>query len=191
MSKQKHSHWKTLHLRLAEADMVFWLMPALIILLITGTIAQRWLGLYEAHHLFFKSLLIWLGPVPLPGGMLILGILTINLTAKFLFKSKWRLSKSGIILTHLGTLVLLLGGLITSLVAEERYMIIGEGEETPFLYHYTDKSLLIFEDNENQNVIELPYAIINEWSAIELPFQMNITNHCENCNILKREESEG
>ncbi len=178
---------KNLHIRLAEADMVFWLMPLLIILLITGTIAQRWVGLYEAHQTYFASFFIWLGPVPLPGGYIILGLLTLNLTAKFLFKSEWSIKKSGIILAHLGTLTLLIGGLITSIAAEERYMVLPEGAQTPFIYHYTKRNLVIFEDE--QELIRLPYEQIKSWDTSQLPFKIEVLSSCDNCEILKREES--
>lgn len=177
--------------RLAEADMVFWLMPLLIILLIAGTLAQRWVGLYEAHHTYFASFFVWpkiFGvPVPLPGGYIILGLLTLNLTAKFLFKSEWSTKKSGIILAHLGTLTLLIGGLITSIAAEERYMVLPEGAETPFIYHYTKRNLMVFE-NERE-IARLPYAQIKSWNTSQLPFALNILSSCDNCEILKREES--
>jgi len=178
-------------LRLAEADMVFWLMPPLIVLLIIGTVTQRWIGLYEAHHTFFASFIIWAGPVPLPGGYILLGLLTANLTAKFLLKSEWSAKKSGIILSHLGALILLIGGLVTSIMAEERYMVLPEGGETPFIYHYTKRNLMIFEGKEEQSreIMRMPYAQIKDWNTGDLPFKIDITFTCDNCEILKREET--
>ncbi|MFK7839473.1 MAG: cytochrome c biogenesis protein ResB [Bdellovibrionales bacterium] len=175
-------------IRLAEADMVFWLMPPLIILLIIGTITQRWIGLYEAHQTYFASFIIWAGPVPLPGGYIILGLLALNLTAKFLLKSEWSLKKSGIILSHLGTLVILIGGLITSIKAEERYIVLPEGAESAFAYHYTNRNFMIFKDE--QEIARLPYKTINQWDFSALPFDIRILQTCDNCKILKREESE-
>lgn len=174
-------------LRLADADMVFWLMPPLIILLIVGTVAQRWIGLYEATNTFFSSFVIWAGPLPLPGGFTLLGILAANLTLKFLFKSEWSLAKSGIILSHLGALILLLGGLLTAVYAEEKYMIIPEGGETPFIYDYTKRSLMIFEDEKP--IARMPFSAIDQWHANDFPFDIKIKKHCENCEILKREET--
>jgi len=174
--------------RLAEADMVFWLMPLLILLLIIGTVTQRWIGLFEAHQTYFASFIIWAGPVPLPGGYIILGLLTLNLTAKFLFKSEWSMKKSGIILSHLGALILLIGGLVTSITAVERYMILPEDGETPFTYHYVNKAMMIFEgDNE---IARLPFNKIGSWESADLPFKIEVISSCKNCDIIKREESE-
>jgi hypothetical protein len=181
------SRIKKLPLRLAEADMVFWTMPALIMLLIIGTVTQRWIGLHEAHQTYFASFIIWAGPVPLPGGYLILGFLTLNLTAKFLLKSEWSMRKSGIILSHLGALILLIGGLATSILAEERYMLLPEGSETHYLYHYTDKNLMVF--NSEREIARLPYDDIENWNKADLPFPLDITFQCDNCEITEREET--
>ena len=186
---QNRKSWKfsNLHMRLAEADMVFWIMPPLIILLIIGTVTQRWIGLYEAQKIFFSSPFIWVGHIPLPGRPILLGIITLNLTTKFLFKSEWSFKKSGMIISHLGALILLIGGLVTALSAEERYLVLPEGAQTPYIYHYTEREMMIFEGDKP--FARLPYNEINEWNAAELPFTINILSKCENCAISKREES--
>ena len=175
--------------RLADADMVFWLMPPLMALLIAGTLAQRWMGLWPAMDMFFGSFIIWLGPIPLPGAYILLGILSLNLTLKFLLKSEWKWIKSGIILTHLGALILLLGGLITSITARESYMIIPQGQETPFIYSYTKRELVIYE-GETQ-VLSTSFHDLKKENFKTLPFTINITATCTNCDILKRQEQPG
>ena len=178
---------KTALLRLAEADMVFWLMPPLMLLLIAGTIAQRWLGLWPAMDMFFGSFIIWAGPIPLPGAYILLGLLSLNLALKFLFKSKWSWIKSGIHLAHLGALMLLIGGLITSITARESYMLIPEGQETPYIYSYTDRNLQIYESEAL--IWEGAFDDIGNWDFSSLPFTLKPLTSCENCDILKREET--
>ena len=41
--------------------------------LTAGTLAQKWLGLYAAQKIFFASFIIWVGPIPLPGGYTLTG----------------------------------------------------------------------------------------------------------------------
>ncbi len=178
---------KALLYRLAEADMVFWLMPPLIVLLIAGTLAQRWIGLWPAMDMFFGSFIIWAGPIPLPGAYILLGILSLNLTLKFLLKSDWRLQKSGIVLSHLGALILLIGGLITAITARESYMLIPEGQETPYIYSYTQRDLVVFEDQKP--VLKLPFNNIKKWDFSALPFEISLQHVCKNCEILKRVET--
>lgn len=183
------SEIKKVILRLARADMVFYLMPVLIVLLIVGTLAQEKMGLYAAHQMFFASFIIWAGPIPLPGGYTVLSILSVNLLLKFLFSSEWTWSKSGIILSHLGALILLIGGLLTAMSAQESYMLIPEGQQTPYIYDYHDRELLIYVDDNLKAAIPLGALQVDEALPISLPFKTRITGVCASCEILRREES--
>jgi len=169
--------------------MVFFLMPPLMVLLVAGTLAQRWMGLYGATKVFFGSFVIWLGWLPLPGGYLLMGVLSLNLALKFLLKSAWRWKKAGIILTHLGALILMLGGLMTAMFARESYMVIPEGGETSYMYDYNTRSLVVFEDAQEK--LRLPYAAVAQWEGAEilktLPFRLGVVGWCDHCDIVKRE----
>ncbi|MGB0720081.1 MAG: cytochrome c biogenesis protein ResB [Bdellovibrionales bacterium] len=180
---------KQILMRLADADMVFWLMPPLIVLLIAGTLAQAWMGLWPALHMFFAAFVIWAGPVPLPGGYTLLGILSLNLTLKFLFKSEWSRRKSGIILTHLGALILLIGGLITAITAREHYMVIPEGHETPFIYDYQQRELQIYKND--MLYYTMPFEALKPATTLKdiLPFTATITDRFDNIQIIKREDA--
>ncbi|MEM7650637.1 MAG: hypothetical protein AAF204_00960, partial [Pseudomonadota bacterium] len=179
-------------LKLAEADMVFWLMPPLMLLLIAGTLAQRWMGLWPAMDMFFEGFILWAPifsiPIPLPGAYTLLGLLVLNLTLKFLLKSEWKWSKSGIILSHLGALILLIGGLITAMNARESYMYIAEGQEARFIYSYSERELMIFEGQEP--LTKISFDTLTQQNPEGLPFEINILYTCENCEISKREETQ-
>lgn len=123
---------------LSRPHILFYALPWLIVLLIWGTVIQADIGLYEAQKRFFTSFIFWIGPIPLPGGITTIAIITLNLLFKFLLKSEWRWSKAGINITHLGVLLLMLGGLITATTAKEGFMIIPEGHETAYVYKYDD-----------------------------------------------------
>lgn len=166
--------------------MAFYILPLLMILLVAGTIAQRWMGLWPAYDMFFASFIIWAGPVPLPGGYILLGILAINLSAKFLLKSEWRWRKAGINLSHLGALVLLIGGLITAISAKEYFMLIAEGQETPYIYSYQEKALVVYK--EEKLAAELNARNFNTQAVTGVPFEIKIIDHCANCEIEKRED---
>lgn len=187
MEKQQNSVKKLLN-TLIDADIVFWLLPPLMILLVVGTLAQRWLGLWPAIDAYFSTFIIWAGPVPLPGAYLMLGVLSVTLLLKFLFKSEWRWNKSGIILTHLGALILLFGGLLTTMTARESYMLIPEGYATPYTYSYKTRELLVFKNDD----ILARYDFENRdtWDFSKLPFEIEIMKSCANCKILKRVETE-
>lgn len=171
---------------LSRAEMVFFILPALIVLLVIGTVAQAEMGLYAAHQKYFSSIVIWFGPVPLPGGYTLLGVLSLNLLLKFLFYSEWVWRKSGIILSHLGALVLLIGGLVTAISAQERYMPIIEGGASRYLYDYVERALQIYEDDQLRYTI--PFADLNSRAKGDLPYGILVTEACANCEILRRED---
>lgn len=150
-----------------------------MVLLVLGTVAQPWLGLYRAQSELFSSWIIWAGFVPLPGGMVILGLITLSLLFKFLFYSTWRLKKSGIILAHLGVLVLLIGGLFTQMSAREGFMILPEGARSGYVYDYNRRDLFIFKNNA---LIEtVAFKDLKGTLKTAAPFDIAITQTCANC----------
>jgi len=169
---------------------VFFTMPVLMIILCIGTIAQKDLGLYEAHVRYFQNFIIWFGPLPFPGAYPLIGIITLSLFTRFVFFSDWKWRKAGIHLAHLGVLILLLGGLITSLQAKEGYLVIPEGQSNIFVSDYHQRELLIVK---NGNVFaRLPHQMIRQGKTLtfdDLPFEIDVLQTCRNCEIYKREEA--
>lgn len=99
----------------------------LFVLTFWGTVYQVEHGLYAAQERFYNSWLILMGGfVPFPGTQLVLTVLTVNLTA-YLISMIGR-GSFGILLTHAGLLMLLVGGAITHYFAEESQLTLMEGE---------------------------------------------------------------
>ena len=122
--------------RLARPDILFWTLPLMMILLVAGTVAQKDVGLYVAQRDYFASFLIWFGPLPFPGGYTLLGIFFINLLAKFLLFSEWEWRKAGIILSHFGVLLLIIGGGLTAISEKEGYIVIPRGSTVDIAEDY-------------------------------------------------------
>lgn len=166
------------------ADLVFVLLPLIMVNLVAGTLAQRDLGLYVSHRLYFSSFYYRVGFLPLPGGYTLLGILTAALALKFLFRTQWRFEKTGINLAHLGALVLLGGGLVSSISAREAYMVLGGASATPYIYDYHQRQLFIFRDD----LLAQTVAFENLRGMVEGPsrdFSLSIREACKNCAIVK------
>ncbi len=108
----------------------------LTVLTVWGTIYQTDNGLYAAKAKFFTSwiFLAW-GFIPLPGGALTLSVLFLNLISSMIFRIGFRLKNIGNILTHLGILILLIGGFFTFLFSEESVLMLKEGEKVPGQIH--------------------------------------------------------
>jgi len=175
-------------LRLTNADITFFILPLIMLNLIAGTLAQHSMGLYAAQKMFFSSFITWIGPVPLPGGYILIGLFTLSLLLKFILRSSWHLNKTGIILSHLGVLIILIGGLFTALTAREGYMVIAENTQTPYVYDYHQRELFIFENDQLKQTI--PFQDIQTEQTLNLgSFKLKILSRCENCKIIKREDA--
>ncbi|MCD8497576.1 MAG: cytochrome c biogenesis protein ResB [Alphaproteobacteria bacterium] len=179
---------------LARPAIVFYTLPALMALLIVGTLVQGHIGIYEAQKQYFASFILWVGPegfqIPLPGGFALLGFIALNLTLKFILYSEWRWDKAGIILAHLGALTLLIGGLLTALFAREGYMALTEGQTSPFVYDYHAREFSIFRDDGA--TFKVPFTDLAENKAIPLPdapFSITPLSLCRSCAITMRAET--
>lgn len=174
--------------RLARADAVFFILPFIMLNLAAGTVAQRFMGLYAAQEKFFGSFLFWLGPLPLPGGYLMTSALAVLLALKFFLESEWSYRRAGINLAHLGALVLLGGGLVSSLSAREGYMIIPEGEASPYVFDYIRRDLHIFENDRLMAAI--PFENSGAMPMLGAPEGIEVVGACANCGIEKRDEGQ-
>ncbi len=104
---------------------LFWLA----VLTFWGTLYQVDHGIYQAQARFFDSILLFAwGFLPLPGGMLTMGLLFVNLLGSFFvhYQAGWRMP--GLMLIHLGLLLLLLGGFFTKITGIETTLSLLEGE---------------------------------------------------------------
>ncbi len=133
---------------LSRPAIMFWALPWLMVLLVAGTVAQKYVGLYIAQKTFFSSFIFWLGPLPLPGGYAMIGIIFVALLVKFVTESRWHWQRAGIIMTHFGALVLLAGGLLTALTTREGFIVIDEGAESAVVEDYHARVLTISKDGD-------------------------------------------
>lgn len=117
-------------------QLLLYLLPYMMFLLIAGTVAQKYVGLFTATKIFFTSFVFWVGFIPLPGGATALALLFVNLAAYFITKSKWSVQTFGSSLTHLGVIVLLLGGVVTLIDKQEGFIILRDGKTADAFYGY-------------------------------------------------------
>ncbi len=173
----------------AKPHILFYALPWLMVLLFLGTIAQKNMGIYEVTQIYFNSWFLWVGPIPLPGGLMTLGAIFLTLTVKFIFFSQWSLNHAGIILTHFGVLLLLLGGLVTARFAHEGFMVIPEGETVANVSEYRERIFTL--SRENEVIIEAPFSMSKGDYGLQeapLPFELSIDYICDNCSMTFQEE---
>ena len=69
---------------------IIWLM----VLVFFGTIEQKDIGLFASQKKYFTSIILWFYNIPLPGGLLTMIILSINLFSFFSKPNSWRKNKN-------------------------------------------------------------------------------------------------
>ena len=164
----------------------------LMVLVLFGTIAQKDIGLYASQMKYFSSyFFMFLSFIPLPGGRLVLIIMTINLFASFFKNYLWKVKKIGIIIVHIGGLMLLFGGGLTALFSSEGNMVIEEGDEANYVDDYHEMELVFantsLEDSIEYTVFDSP--ILNDGSRIKHPInnlEIYVISHIKNVRIERR-----
>ena len=167
-----------------------------------GTLAQVDLGLYRAQNEFFRSFFIFWHPagsnlgIPIfPGGYLVGGLLLINLFAAHLRYYRPGQKKYGIVMIHLGIVLLLLGQLLTDLLSTESALHLRHGETKNFSESGTKYELAIIDttDAETDKVVAIPGSRLSnsgDLSHPELPFTVKVKTFYGN-SALGEKPSEG
>ena len=165
---------------------IIWLM----ILVFIGTVDQKYIGLYQAQKKYFSSMILWLWYIPLPGGLLTMLLLTLNLSAFFFKKNVWNKNKLGVLIVHFGSILLLIGGGLTYLFSNEGAMQLTTTKtKTNFIQSYHDKELTIInldEYNDSLEYTNFSDNILNDGNILSyktLPFEIEILKYCVNSKL--------
>ena len=120
----------------------------LIVLLIVGTIAQKYTGLWLAQQKYFASFVFWFGFLPLPGSQSALALITIGIIAKLTQSYMWRRDKLGSAIIHGGVLFLLLGSFLVGHNKLEGGIVLDQGQDKNYVEDYHLAELVITEISE-------------------------------------------
>lgn len=175
----------------AQPTLLFYALPWLMIMLILGTVAQRYIGLYQSQKIFFGSFLLWVGYLPLPGAYTTLALIALGLCCKLLLKSPPRKHNMGVIVSHVSILVLLLGGLVTAVARQEGYMVLGDNDTSHLVSDYHQRELAILKNGSlveaiPGNKLYAGYMI----DDVRIPFSLHIVSYCYQCKPVARENSD-
>ena len=140
--------------KLISLRMVVACLAILMVLVFWGTLYQVRFGLFAAQEKFFYSwIFLQFGWIPLPGAQLVLAILFVNLVASMLFRFRFGWRQTGIILIHLGLMLLLAGGWYTHQFGEESFLALVEGEGSNVSSDYRMWELSLSKSNEVEREI--------------------------------------
>lgn len=190
----------------------FWLAMTVLIFmtLITlfGTLYQVDHGLFAAKQKYFHSWFLlhylndglplpdslkWIGtfPIPLPGGFLLMLLLTLNLTIGAIIKVRKRSRGIGMLIAHFGMIFLLVSGFVTYAFNREGYMALYEGQSGGRVESYRTWQLEILPLNDAgqaEKALTIPYSDLEtigegekrEFRSAELPFDLVISDYAKN-----------
>ena len=176
---------------LARPAILHYVLPVVMLYLVIGTVAQKYIGLFEATKIFFSAPIIWLGFVPLPGLPVLIGLIFINLSFKLLFKSPWTWRNAGIIVTHIGVMLLLVGGLFTALFSSEGYIDLAPGQTKSFVTDYHTRVFVIM-DNEGTIIKKFEHDALSVGQTLTIPttpLRIEILEACRHCKIVARQDA--
>lgn len=170
--------------RLGRADILFWTLPYLMVLVILGTVLQKFIGLYAAQSMVFSSFFfVWKG-IPFFGGYSVLSLMAVNMTCKLVFLSRWTMDKLGVHVAHLSIVILFVGGLLTAFSMEDGFMTLKIGETQTTIRDYHKRVLFLTKEG---NTIAIPFTNVKSYDFGSLPFDVEIIEQCDNSAIRPHE----
>jgi hypothetical protein len=122
-------------------------LSLLAILTVMGTLYQVEYGLYLAQERFFNSwYILFFGWLPFPGTQLVLTFLFFNLLANMLLRFSYGWRQFGIVLIHMGLILLLAGGWVTRRYGQESFLSLIEGETSNLASSYHEWEIAAWRD---------------------------------------------
>lgn len=178
---------------LASIELTLSCMVLMMTLIFFGTLAQAKIGTFAAQNLYFNSFLVTtdVGSLRLPifpGGLSVGLLWLINLTAAFAVRFRYAKKEIGILLSHLGLVLLLAGQGLTQLTAKESRMAIQEGETSNFIIRAREIELAftMISDPDSDFVISVPESYLSHRKEIkspDIPFTAQVKAYYPNSEL--------
>ena len=172
-----------------------------MLLVFVATLDQVNLGVWAVQAKYFRSFIVYgrLGnfAVPLfPGGYLIGGLLIANLVAAHIYRFGFKWRKAGIVVTHFGLIVLLVGELLSGLWQKDYHLRLNEAETKNYAESFRDNELVIVDatDAKTDEVVAIPEPLLARPKAIQhpkLPFRVVPKSYYPNSSLHRRENAGG
>ncbi len=177
------------------------LLSLSILLIFFATLDQVHLGVWAVQEKYFRTFFVLTKipgtqfPIPVfPGGYFIGGLLLINLIAAHVYRFKLTWKKSGIFLTHLGLILLLVGELLTGLFSRESQMRLDEGQTKNYSESSLKNELAIIDttDANFDEVVAIPEARLASAEPLQhpkLPFTVRTVGYLPNAVVMMRSQA--
>lgn len=169
-----------------------------------GTLYQVDHGLFAAKQKYFSSLFLVHElnffdklekplPLPLPGGLLLMSVLFLNMLAGAIIKVRKRLRGVGLLISHCGMLFLLASGFVTWAFATDGYMALYPGMQSNRVESYVNWQLEVLpldEEGRAERAHVVPSGALEKLSAEKpatfswdgLPFEISVEKFFPNAS---------
>lgn len=172
------------------------LFVALLLVVFVGTLDQRTMSLYEVQNTYFSSLyfVYRIGdvvPVPFPGGALLLGLLCLNLVVGGMVRIRWGKSTLGVLVVHLGIVLLLVGGFVEYSFSQKGFLRLLEGASGSRFLSYDEWDVAIVRRGADPKEWLVPAKLVESAtggrsvraSAPDLPFDLVLSGYARNTQV--------
>jgi hypothetical protein len=174
--------------------LAFVLLMLLLVLTYFGTMAQADRALYDVQKEYFESafVTVHVGPLPLllPGAYLLLSVLLVNLVVGGMVRMRRRVASFGVLLTHVGIVVLLVGSFVEHQFSAKGYIRLREGEAADEFRSHDEWEVAVTERLAGGRVREhlIPPEVLEDATgsrqrdarAATLPFAVRLSNYARN-----------
>ena len=172
-----------------------------ILLVLAATLDQVNLGLLAVQEKYLRTFIVF-GRLPstaiavplFPGGYLVGGLLLLNLIAAHIYRFRFSWRSAGLLLTHAGLILLLVGELLTGLWQRESSLQLREGETRRYSEDF-HRNELVFVDTSGERtdtVVSIPEALLADRRSIQhpaLPFRVRVADYLSNAELQMRSQS--
>lgn len=182
------------------------LLSMAIVLVFVGTLAQIDEGIHMVLQKYFRSWFVLVpfqvffprswgvpGAFPFPGGWLLGVVLLANLLAAHAVRFKLTRKRIGILLTHAGLVLLLVGEGITGLFAIEGNMSIEVGGASNYMETTHQQEFAVIDERADgtDDVVVIPAALLRKGGRIRhelLPFEVEVEQYMRNSILVPAED---
>jgi hypothetical protein len=192
-------------LRLADLRITVCLFALAMLIVFWGTLAQQDYGVWTVVTTYFRSYLLWVPlrvvlftqiedngmSLPFPGGWSIGIAMLVNLLAAHAIRFKLTWNRGGIILIHVGIIIMMLGEFITGTFAIEGSIQVKEGMSTNYVTHHGSIEFAVIKNINaaNDKVVTVPRKFLTPGAVIDdprLPFIVEVTEYMVNSDVRGR-----
>ncbi|HYQ80795.1 MAG TPA: hypothetical protein VEP68_04800, partial [Anaeromyxobacteraceae bacterium] len=153
-------------------------LAALMVLVVSCTLAQVSMGTFGAVEEFMRTWLVWwhvpgteFAVAVFPGGAMVGLVLMVNLVAAQLRRLELSWRKAGIWITHAGLILLFVGEFVAGMFQVETQLAIEEGQTRNYVESPRDLELAVMDhaDAARDDVWSVPLSRLLRGGRIELP----------------------